>query len=244
MGQHQGRHICLWEQFVGALHGEHLVKAGDRAAHRPLQPDGARGPQDLAQLGEGGTHMARARHQHCGPGQGLHIAHVDPAVIALLVPALGDFPIQGQEAGQHVLRHRLAVGAGGGGHQHRGRHRIGVLIRSRPHAVEPAEPGGLGEHLRPGPAHDDGGLGKLLRRGGAAARIQVDRVWSGGLKGGFFLLADREKIQNHVRHRKRPPYDTGLSNIYLSLVGWTSGYHIPGAVSTLRGSSTPPVPLP
>lgn len=117
VGQHQSHHVRLGEQFVGALHGEYLVKAGDGAAHRPLQPDGARGPQGLAQLGEGGAHMARARHQHCGPGQGLHIAYVIPGVIALLVPALGDLPVQGQEAGQHVLRHRLAVGAGGGGHQ-------------------------------------------------------------------------------------------------------------------------------
>ena len=54
-----------------------------------------------------------------------------------------------------------------------------------------------GHHIRPGPAQDHGGLGKLLRRGGTAARIEVDTVWGGDLP------EDTRTLDTHIKQIRR-----------------------------------------
>ena len=75
----------------------------------------------------------------------------------------------------------------------------------------------LGHHIGPWPAQDNCGLGKLLRRGGTAACVEVDGVWCGGFKDGFFLLREGEHIQNRFTHDDSPYCPCGT----LWGVSWT-----------------------
>ena len=61
---------------------------------------------------------------------------------------------------------------------------------------------GLSQHILSRPPQDDGGLGKLLRRGGAPAGVQVDCIRGRRLEGGLLLLPHGEQVQNHIRHGK------------------------------------------
>ena len=211
VGQGEGHHIGLGQQAVQLRQGEQLIEARDRDLHRAFQPDGAPCSQGLAQLGEGGAHMACPGHQNSSAHQGAHRTDVlIPLVLPLPVPAQWELAVQGQQGGQQVLRHRLAVASGGGGEQCARRHHIHIFICSGKHGLEPLQMLRLSYHLRPGPAQDHRGLGKLLRRGGTAAGVEVDGVWGGGLKGVFFLLHEGEHIQNRFTHGNPPycPYGT------------------------------------
>ena len=104
VGQGEGHHIGLGQQAVQLRQGEQLIKAGDGDIHRTLQADGAFCPQGLAQLGEGGAHMASPGHQDSGTHQSAHRADVlIPFVLPLAVPAQGELAVQGQQAGQQML---------------------------------------------------------------------------------------------------------------------------------------------
>ncbi len=96
-----------------------------------------------------------------------------------------------------MLRHRLAVGAGGGGEDHPFRQDAGgqILVGPRPHGLEPLQAGGAAQVGGPGPPEKDGGLFQLLRCHSAPPGADVDGPGGRLLKGSFFLLGHRQQIQ-------------------------------------------------
>ena len=200
--QAEGHHVGLGQQLVQLLQGEHLIKALHRSAHRPLQADGV-GAQSPAHACKSGADVSRAHHQHGAAVDGLHHTLVRPAVLLLAVPVGGQTAAQGHHAGQHMLGHAQAVAAAGGGHNDARRQDAFslVLVRSRPHGLQPLKIPGIMQLLGLGPAENNGGLLQLLGGNCFASGVDMDGVRGQGLKLLPLPLGQRKQIQNILRHR-------------------------------------------